>query len=86
MSLQKVAIIGTGGFGREVLDVIHESLLRHWPRLRGWIAAESKAADELQRLVRDALSQRDGQRGLLREPELSLFERLLREQVPSAAW
>ena len=30
--------------GREVLDVSHESLLRHWPRLREWLPVEAESA------------------------------------------
>jgi formylglycine-generating enzyme required for sulfatase activity/energy-coupling factor transporter ATP-binding protein EcfA2 len=68
------------------LDISHESLLRQWQRLRGWVQAEADSADELQRLARDARSWQQGNRGLLRQPELGVLLRWREQQRPTDAW
>ncbi|MCY2988230.1 MAG: SUMF1/EgtB/PvdO family nonheme iron enzyme [Planctomycetota bacterium] len=68
------------------LDISHESLLRQWQRLRGWVQAEAVSADELQRLVRDARSWDAGDRGRLQQPELGVLLRWRDRQKPTAAW
>lgn len=54
------------------LDLSHEALLRQWPRLRGWVQQESRAADQVRFLAdRAAAWFADlGYRGLLGRPDL----------------
>ena len=38
-----------------VLDITHESLIRNWERLTGWVEEEALSAETYQRLARDAV-------------------------------
>ena len=40
--------------GNPVIDISHESLIRQWQRLRGWVHDEATARTELMRLVNEA--------------------------------
>ena len=71
--------------GKTTLDISHESLLRQWRRMGDWVTAEADAAAQLQRIVRDAQSWHEKERGFLRQPELGLYARW-RHQVPSPTW
>jgi WD40 repeat protein len=68
------------------IDICHESLLRQWHQLRDWVKEESDASSELLKLVEDAELWKSGRRGLLRQPELGLFQKWRRKSVPSTAW
>lgn len=69
-----------------VIDISHESLIRQWQRLRGWVAAEAQAAAEAGRLVED--SRRHAQEGgeLLRGRSLERAREWQRANRPTAAW
>ncbi|HZF09751.1 MAG TPA: hypothetical protein VFE33_13255 [Thermoanaerobaculia bacterium] len=54
-----------------VVDITHESLMRKWPKLVGWIEAEAKSAEWYSDLARDAGLHSDTQAGLWRDPKLS---------------
>ena len=81
-----VAIPAVPLTGETTLELSHESLLRQSKRLGKWVTAEADAAAELQRLVRDARSWREGKRGVLRQPELGLYRKWRKESVPSRDW
>jgi Novel STAND NTPase 1/Lamin Tail Domain len=40
--------------GNLALDISHESLIRHWPRLRGWLDVEAESAARYRHLVESA--------------------------------
>ena len=69
-----------------VIDISHESLIRQWTQLRGWVAAEAAAAAEAGRLVED--SRRHAQEGgdLLRGRSLERAGEWQRANHPTAAW
>lgn len=69
-----------------VVDISHESLIRQWQRLRGWVAAEAEAAAEAGRLVED--SRRHAQEGgeLLRGRSLERARDWQLANHPTAAW
>ena len=69
-----------------VIDISHESLIRQWQRLRGWVAAEAEAAAEAGRLVED--SRRHAQEGgeLLRGRSLDRAREWQRANHPTPAW
>ncbi len=48
-----------------VIDISHESLIRQWRTLRGWIAAEQRSADTYLRLAQLARARAAGRQGLL---------------------
>ena len=69
-----------------VIDISHESLIRQWQRLRGWVADEATARTELLRLVNEAQRHDDAGGDLWRGRNL---ERALEWQAstrPTAAW
>lgn len=68
-----------------VIDLSHESLIRQWQRLRGWVAAEAEAADEAGRLVKDSRRHAEGG-DLLRGRSLELAREWQRANHPTAAW
>ncbi len=69
-----------------VIDISHESLMRVWARLRGWIDAEGESALRYQRLAESAVLYRQGQTGLMRDPELSVTLAWRDAERPGAAW
>ena len=69
-----------------VIDISHESLMRLWPRLRQWVAAESEARAELNRLQDDARSQAEGQGELWRGRNLARAREWQQLNQPNAAW
>ena len=69
-----------------VIDISHESLIRQWQRLRGWVVAEAEAEAELRRLLDDAQAQaRDGGE-LWRGRSLDRARDWQQRTRPSAAW
>ena len=69
-----------------IVDLAHESLMRCWTRLRGWIEEERAAANVYLRLTRAAQWFEDGTAGLWRDPELGLGLKWRAERQPTAAW
>jgi hypothetical protein len=70
----------------DVIDISHESLMRLWTRLAGWVGEEGRAADIYRRLSRSATQYAAGEASLWRPPELTLGLRWLRETGPTAEW
>ena len=71
---------------QDVVDISHESLMRLWTRLVGWVRDEARAVDIYRRLARSTAQHAAGDASLWRPPELTLGLRWLRETRPSAAW
>ena len=69
-----------------IIDLSHESLMRCWTRLRGWVEEERAAATVYLRLTRAAQWFDDGTAGLWRDPELGLGLKWRVERRPTAAW
>jgi hypothetical protein len=69
-----------------VLDIAHESLIRNWPRLVGWVEEEVNSAKIYLRLAENARLYRMGSAALLRDPELQLALDWRDRQRPNAAW
>lgn len=68
------------------IDIAHESLMRQWQRLRGWVQAEWDARTMLLRLVQADELHRRGEAGLWGEPELGHARRWIERERPVAAW
>jgi WD40 repeat protein len=69
-----------------VLDVSHESLFRHWDKLKSWTAQEAKDAEEFRDWRHRAVGRKRGRLGLLAEADLRAA-RDWRERVnPNPAW
>src|SRR5437762_12950677 len=71
---------------RTVLDLSHESLMRGWQRLRGWVEDEAQSARIFRRLLDTARLWRDGKAGLFRDPDLQIALSWRVQQQPNADW
>ena len=69
-----------------VIDISHESLMRQWARLRGWVQAEVDGSTELHDLVREAQAQAQGQGELRRGLDLVRARSWQQRFQPNPAW
>jgi hypothetical protein len=68
------------------LDISHESLMRVWQRLRGWVDQEAQSAQTYRRLVETAELHGAGRAGLLRPPDLPFTLDWRERERPTEAW
>lgn len=68
-----------------VVDISHESLIRKWSRLQGWVRDEAKGVDIYRYLRRDA-SLYPNDAGLWNEPDLSSALKARESMGWNAAW
>ena len=71
---------------RTVLDLSHESLMRGWQRLRGWVEDEAQSARIFRRTLDTARLWKDGKAGLFRDPDLQIALSWRAEEAPNAEW
>jgi WD40 repeat protein/tetratricopeptide (TPR) repeat protein/energy-coupling factor transporter ATP-binding protein EcfA2 len=71
---------------RTVIDLSHESLMRGWQRLRGWVEEEAQSARIFRRLLDTARLWSDGKAGLFRDPDLQIALSWRDEEHPNAEW
>jgi WD40 repeat protein/Flp pilus assembly protein TadD len=71
---------------RTVIDLSHESLMRGWQRLRGWVEEEAQSARIFRRLHDTARLWRDGKAGLFRDPDLQIALSWREQEAPNADW
>lgn len=69
-----------------VIDISHESLIRQWQALRGWVRDEAEAEAELQRLVDDSRKQAEADGELWRGRNLERARDWQQRNQPNAAW
>ena len=69
-----------------VIDLSHESLMRGWQRLRGWVESEAQSARIFRRLADTARLWSDGKAGLFRDPDLQIALSWREEQEPNTEW
>lgn len=69
-----------------VIDISHESLMRIWTRLIGWVKEEAKSAELYLRLSKAAALHEEGKAALWRDPELMLVLQWREEAGPNAVW
>lgn len=72
--------------GDTLLDISHESLMRIWNRLSGWVEDEASCARRYRRLSETAELHREGRWGLLRDPELAVNEEWQKKWHTNEAW
>ena len=68
------------------IDISHESLIRGWRRLRGWVDAEAESARVYKRLADTAALAAQGAAGLWRDPDLAVALAWREREKPTAAW
>ena len=71
---------------RTVLDLSHESLMRGWQRLRGWVEDEAQSARIFRRLLDTARLWSDGKASLFRDPDLQIALSWREQEAPNAEW
>jgi hypothetical protein len=69
-----------------ILDISHESLMRKWKRLRGWVDDESAGAETYRRLAKAAARHQAGTAGLWRDPELQMAQTWAETHRPTLTW
>jgi WD40 repeat protein len=69
-----------------VIDISHESLMRVWERLQGWVEEESESKQIYLRLSEAAELYAQGKGGLWRNPELQIALFWKGKNAPNVAW
>ena len=69
-----------------IIDLAHESLMRVWSRLTGWVEEEARSAEVYLRLAAAAALHREKRGGYWRDPELYFALRWRQETQPTGAW
>jgi tetratricopeptide (TPR) repeat protein len=72
--------------GEVVIDISHESLIRNWQRLKGWVTDEAQSARTYRRLAEAAVLHREGSEGLLQNPALEIALDWRERSRPNPAW
>lgn len=68
------------------IDISHESLIRNWKRLRGWVKAEAEAAHTYRRLAEAAILHEKRSFGLLNYLEVQHALKWEAANAPNRAW
>ncbi len=69
-----------------IVDISHESLMRVWKRLGGWVEEEMQSARIYQRLTDTAKLWEDMQADLYHDPDLHIARAWYKETQPNALW
>jgi len=72
--------------GDSWIDISHESLMRQWETLRGWVNAEMASARVYKHLAETAALHREKKHGYLRDPELQNILAWQKQQQPNITW
>lgn len=71
---------------RTIIDISHESLMRVWNTLRGWVDDEAQSAKIYRRLADTANLYKKGKAGLYRNPDLGIALAWRKKNAPNQAW
>jgi energy-coupling factor transporter ATP-binding protein EcfA2 len=71
---------------RTVIDISHESLIRNWPRLTGWLKRESEWRRNLERLIDAAEQNQSGRGDLLAGRTLEALSDWFDSESPTRHW
>jgi WD40 repeat protein/energy-coupling factor transporter ATP-binding protein EcfA2 len=71
---------------KSMIDISHESLMRIWTRLKGWVEDEAEAAQIYTRLSEAAGMYQVGKAGLWRPPDLQLALNWQKKYNPTLVW
>ena len=77
---------GTPLTEKSMIDISHESLMRIWTRLKGWVEDEAEAATIYTRLSEAAGMYQVGKAGLWRPPDLQLALNWQKKYNPTLVW
>ena len=70
----------------DTLDISHESLIRHWGRLRDWVNDEAASAEAYRRLDQTARLWSEGSAGLWGPTDIDKTLRWKEKARPNSAW
>jgi hypothetical protein len=68
------------------VDISHESFIRQWERLRGWVDEENRSGRIYAKLADTAARWSRGEASLYRGPELAEARRWWDQETPTEAW
>ena len=68
------------------VDILHESLIRRWTRLREWVKRENRSRRLYVKLADIAASWERGEASLYRGPELAEARRWWDQEAPTQSW
>jgi hypothetical protein len=77
---------GTSLTDDTLIDISHESLIRGWVRLKGWVEEEAQATRIYRRLAETAVLHKEGKAGLWRDPDLQVALTWYEKQSPNREW
>lgn len=69
-----------------LVDISHESLIRHWAELSKWVDDETRSADEYRHLLYEAEHHGGEDDGLMRGPQLKRLLDWREQERPNFAW
>ena len=69
-----------------VIDIAHESLMRLWDRLQGWVDEEAESAAIYRRLSEASAMHQQGRAGLLQQPDLQIALAWRDKTRPTVKW
>ncbi len=69
-----------------VIDISHESFIRKWDKLRGWVEEEAQSAAMYRRIAEAARLEKRGEAGLWRNPQLQRALDWRTRTKPTPAW
>jgi energy-coupling factor transporter ATP-binding protein EcfA2 len=70
----------------KIIDISHESLIRQWDTLSGWVDEEESSAAEYLQLTESANLKRQGKKDLLKGSELNIALEWFDKFKPTFAW
>ena len=68
------------------IDISHESLIRNWTKLKGWVDREARSANIYRRLVETAKLHQHGEAGVLTDLEVQYAVKWKETNKPNLAW
>ena len=72
--------------GQSLIDISHESLIRGWRRLKGWVEGEALSAAIYHRVAETAALHKENQAGLWRDPDLQVALGWRDKTQPNKVW
>ena len=69
-----------------VIDISHESFMRHWKRMGHWVDEEHKSSSIYHRLLESANLWKEGRADLYHDPDLQIAQQWRDQTRPNAAW
>ncbi|HEX8772484.1 MAG TPA: hypothetical protein VF735_02695 [Pyrinomonadaceae bacterium] len=69
-----------------LIDISHESLIRNWQRLKGWVDEEAISAQIYRRLAETGALYERGEAGLWRDPDLQIALNWREKTHPNQVW